>query len=200
MRALLPPPVSDLLEPLRQPIVKQEPADQRLADSRHELQHFQRLQRADHAGERAQNPGLRAGRQKPFGRRRRERCRGRRGCRPRRVSAPSPSRRSGRPRRSPAAFSARRRYRRQVARGKIVGAVGDDIVAGDELSRVLRIQPHLMRHDVHMRVDRDKRLLRALHLRRADLFGRWMICRCRLERLTTSSSTMPSVPIPAAAR
>ena len=28
----------------------------------------------------------------------------------------------------------------------------------------------------------------------------WMICRCRFERLTVSSSTTPMVPTPAAAR
>ena len=47
----------------------------------------------------------------------------------------------------------------------------------------------------------------SLMLSRADsAFGRptsdwpWMTCRCRLDSSTTSKSTMPSVPTPAAAR
>ena len=41
--ALLPSLVADLLEALRQPVIEEQPADQRLADPGDELQHLQRL-------------------------------------------------------------------------------------------------------------------------------------------------------------
>ena len=42
-----PPAVADFIEPLRQAVIEEQPADQRLADPGDELQHLHRLDRAD---------------------------------------------------------------------------------------------------------------------------------------------------------
>ena len=65
----------------------------------------------------------------------------------------------------------------QVARGVVIGPVGDDVVVLDDLERVGRRHRALVADDVHVRVDVGEAVL-------ADaIFGRpmsrvpWMICR-----------------------
>src|SRR6476659_2539781 len=56
----------------------------------------------------------------------------------------------------------------EIARGEIVTAVGDEVVARDEFERVVRRDPMWMLHDVDMRVEALHRLARARRLADAD--------------------------------
>ena len=56
----------------------------------------------------------------------------------------------------------------QVARREVVGAVDDDVVAGDDVEDVVGGQPGVVRDDVDVGVQRDDRLLRRVDLAVAD--------------------------------
>ena len=119
-----------------------------------------------------------------------------------RLQAPSPNRRTGRQRHAPAGVLLRRAgVGHRIARVEIVGPVGDDVVPADQLGGVLGRQPKGVRLDEHMRVDAgDGVLPRCRVLASPTAAVSWITCRCRLDSDTVSSSTMPSVPTPAAAR
>ena len=55
---------------------------------------------------------------------------------------------------------------------EIVAAVGDRVIAGDEVGDIVRIQPRGMRDQPDFRIDRGHRLGRAVDLRHADPVGR----------------------------
>ena len=57
----------------------------------------------------------------------------------------------------------------QIAGGEIVGAVGDNVVARNQLERVRRREPRHMRFHRHMRIEPLNRGLRAVHLAHADV-------------------------------
>ena len=59
--------------------------------------------------------------------------------------------------------------RYQVARGKIIGAVGNDVVVVDQRDRVGRDQSCRVGLDLHVRIEAADRGRRALHLSLADL-------------------------------
>ena len=52
----------------------------------------------------------------------------------------------------------------QIARGEIVGAVGDDVVIGDDLDGVLRLEPRGVKTGVDVRVQALDALRRASRL------------------------------------
>ncbi len=56
----------------------------------------------------------------------------------------------------------------QIAGGEIIAAIGDEIVARDELGGVRRSELDLVRLDADLGVDRRDRLARALDLGHAD--------------------------------
>ena len=56
----------------------------------------------------------------------------------------------------------------QVARGEVVEAVDDDVVARHDLHDVRRVEPDRVLVDLHVRVELADRLLRRVHLRHAD--------------------------------
>ena len=89
----------------------------------------------------------------------------------------------------------------QVAGGEVVGAVDDQVVWLEDLHHVRRVEPLLVQDHVDVRVDVQDRVLGAdAALDRPMSAWPWMIWRCRFDSSTSSNSTMPSVPTPAAAR
>ena len=63
------PAIGDRAEARLERIVEQQPADEALAEAEQLLDHFDRGEAADHAGDRAENAGLGARRDRPFRRR-----------------------------------------------------------------------------------------------------------------------------------
>ena len=59
----------------------------------------------------------------------------------------------------------------EIAGGEIVGTIGDEIVAGNDIERVVRREPHPMGLDVHMGIEAAERRGGALHLGPADIAG-----------------------------
>ena len=89
----------------------------------------------------------------------------------------------------------------QVAGGEVVGAVDDQVVAGEDVEHVVVVQARS-----RGRSTLTSGLISSTESRADSALGRpmslwpWMIWRCRLDSSTMSNSTMPSVPTPAAAR
>ena len=84
--------------------------------------------------------------------------------------------------------------------GEVVGAVHDQVVLGEDLQDVVVVQSLVVNHDGDVQVDLCDGVRRRLRLRTADVVWPWMICRCRFDSSTTSNSTIPRVPTPAAAK
>ena len=61
--------------------------------------------------------------------------------------------------------------RHEIARGEIVGAVGDDVIARDQIERVRRGQPHGVRLDFDMRIEPRDRGARLRGFVLADVVG-----------------------------
>ena len=57
----------------------------------------------------------------------------------------------------------------QVAGGEIVGAVGDDVVAGDDVERVAGVDARVVGLDPHVRIELGNGLLRARNLGGTDV-------------------------------
>ena len=128
-------PVADRVEARGQRVVEQQAADQRFADAGDQLDHLHRLQRADDAGQRADDAGLGAGRHQSGRRRLGEQVA---------IGGMEPPvgtrlvRLQHRDRAVEAADSggdqrlllSRAGIGHRIARVEIVGAVGDDVVAG----------------------------------------------------------------------
>jgi hypothetical protein len=68
----------------------------------------------------------------------------------------------------------------QIARGEIVGAVGDDVVIGDDLDGVLRLEPRGVKTGIDVRVQALDALRRASRLVGAGACRSCTICRWRL--------------------
>jgi hypothetical protein len=96
---------------------------------------------------------------------------------------------------------ARRRVVQQVARREVVGAVDDHVPAlAEDPVDVLGGEPLLERLDGDVGVERLERALGRLGLRVAEALGRVDDLALEVRRVDASSSTIPSVPTPAAAR
>ena len=57
----------------------------------------------------------------------------------------------------------------QVAGREVVGAVDDEVVAGEDLEHVVVVEPRVVHDHVHVRVDLEHRVARRLGLRPADV-------------------------------
>src|SRR5215510_718168 len=155
-----------------------EAADEPLAEPDDFPDHFERHQRAEHAGERAEDAGLRASGNRAGRRRLGEKAAIGRVGRSVRLALVGPQRgeravenadRGGDER----LLRKEASVRHQIARGEIVGAVGNDVIAGDQRERVCRGEPRRVRLHRHVRVEAADRGRRALHFGPAD-FGRAM--------------------------
>ena len=157
-------------------IVEQQPAGQALADAQDLLHHLGRLQRADDADSGTQHADLgavgdRAGRRRlgedaavagiglAVGARL-VRLQGRE------IAVERAD--SGEHQRLPRQIAG---IADEIAGGEVVRAVGDDVVAADDIERVAGVEPRLVRLDVHMRIEPGDRLPRALDLGCADVRG-----------------------------
>src|SRR6516225_6747577 len=168
------PCVVERLEAHGAGVEHEEPADEPLAEVDDFPDHFERDERAEHAGERAENAGLRAGRNRAGRRRLGEKAAvGRIGPSVRftLVGANGGERavenadRGGDER----LLGKEAGVGDEVARGEIVGAVDNDVIAGDERQRVGGDEPRRVRLHRHVRVEAADRGRRALHLGPADL-------------------------------
>ena len=88
----------------------------------------------------------------------------------------------------------------QVARREVVRAVDDDVVVLQDLERVGAGEHGVVLHHIQVRVEALQHDLGGVDLEPADVAVEWMIWRWRLLASTTSKSTRPIVPTPAAAR
>ena len=187
-----------LAEAHLQRVVDHEAADQRLADAEDDLHRLGRLDHADDAGQHAEHAALGAARDQP--RRRRlgieaAVARAVLGAEHRRLALEAEDRAVGvRDAEQHAGVV------HQVARREVVGAVEDDVVALEDLERVLRRERLAVGQDVDLRVDRVDLGLRRFQLRAADVGRRVDDLALQVRQSTTSKSTMPMVPTPAAAR
>src|SRR6516162_7610817 len=169
------PSVVERLEAHGAGVEHDEAADEPLAEADDFPDHFERHQRAEHAGERAEDAGLRASGNRAGRRRLGEKAAvGRVG---RSVRLPLVRPQGGERAVENADRGGDERLlgkeagiRDEIARGEIVGAVGDDVVAGDQRERVCGGEPRRVRLHRYVRVEAADRGRRALHFRPAD-FG-----------------------------
>src|SRR6267378_2160067 len=89
---------------------------------------------------------------------------------------------------------------RQIPCWKIIGAIDHDLVAGDNLARILTCELAFMGFDFDVRVRVAQTVARRIQFFATDVLRPMQICRWRLLRSTSSKSTKPSLPTPAAAR
>jgi hypothetical protein len=160
------PAVLQRLEAHRARVEHDQPADQALAETDDLADDLKRHQRAEHAGERAENAGLCASRHRA----------GRRGL--------GKQAAIGRVARAVRSFFVRANSGEgavedadgggdqgllrkeasigdEIARGEVVGAVGDDVVAADQLEGVGRGEPRCMGLDRDMGIEATNRRRRA---------------------------------------
>jgi len=103
-------------------------------------------------------------------------------------------------RRKSAASSPGNSIIQQIASGEIVAAVGDEIVSGHQLGGIGDVETRLMRLDLDVGLMAAMAAAALATLNLPRLFVVWMTWRWRLDSSTRSSSMMPIVPTPAAAR
>ena len=148
-------------------VVDQHPADHRIAGTGYELDGFGRLQRTDRPAEHAEHAALGARRDHP-GRRRL----GEQAAIARSVLRPEHRQLSVEPvDRSPHVRLAEQHARvvHEVPRGEVVRSVDDQVVAAEEVERVLRRDEGLVLDHVDERVDLLDRVFRAVELLPADV-------------------------------
>ncbi|OLB73875.1 MAG: hypothetical protein AUI16_16080 [Alphaproteobacteria bacterium 13_2_20CM_2_64_7] len=167
-------PVLQRLEAHGAGVEHEEPPDEPLAETDDFPDHFERHQRAKHAGERAEDAGLRAGRNRAGRRRLGEQAAvGRVGrsvgfalVRAQRGERAVENADGGGDERL---LGEETGIRDEIARGEIIGAVGNDVVAPDERERVCGSEARRVRVHRHVRVEATDRGRRALHFGLADL-------------------------------
>ena len=171
------PRITQRLEPHRARIDHQQPSDQAFAEADDLADHFQRHHRAEDARQRAENAGFRAGRHRAGRRRlgkqaaigRVARAVGARLVRAQRGERAVEGADRGGDQRLVGEVAS---VGDQIARGEIVGAVGDDVVARNQIERVRRGQPRHVGFHRHMRIEPRDGRLRAVDLAHADVAGR----------------------------
>src|SRR5215467_2032917 len=168
------PSVLQRLEAHGAGVEHEQPPDEPLAEADDFPDHFERHERAEHAGERAEDAGLRAGRDRA-GRRRlgKKAAVGRVGgsvgftlVGAQRGERDVENAHGGGDERL---FGEEAGIRDEIARGEVVGTVGNDVIAGDERERVCRGKPCRVRLYRDVRVEAADRGRRALHFGLADL-------------------------------
>src|SRR5688572_23363080 len=159
----------ELGEALAQGVVVEQAPDQRLAEAEQELHRLDRLERPDHAGQRAEHAGVGAG----------GRELGRRGRGIEAAVARPAARGRLRPEDRDLALEAVDRAVHvgeaelhagvvdEVARGEVVGAVDHDLVAAQDILDVAGVEARLVPDELDVRVEGGERPERRLHLGRA---------------------------------
>ena len=189
----------DLVEARLERVDQQQPADQRLADVQQQLQRLGGLQRAHDAGQHAEDAALGAARGHVDRRRLGEEAAvaGAVVRLEHRHLALEPEDRGVDDR----DVVLHARVVEQVPGREVVRAVDDQVVARQDAVDVRGGEALVVRHHLDVGVQRGQRLrapTRSSPCRRDPCVCR--ICRCRFESSTMSSSMMPIVPTPAAAR
>src|SRR5438552_3879066 len=151
----------------REGVEEEEPSDERLADAEDELDRLDGLDRAEDAGEHAEDAALRAARDEPGRRRLRVKTT---------IARPLPRVEDARltleteDARVHVRLSLERRdVVAEVARREVVRAVEEDIILAQQLVRVLRPEERLVRVDRDARVEVAEAFGRGRELRTADV-------------------------------
>src|SRR5438552_6469513 len=144
--------------------------DERLADAEQQLDHLVRLDRADHAGQHAEDSGFRARRRELRRRRRREQAPVARAFvrledRDLTLEAIDAPVHDG-------LVVLHRRVVQEIAGGEVVRAVDDDVVLGEDAIDVRAGEALLVPDDLHIGIERLERLTRRIRLRRAEALRR----------------------------
>src|SRR5262245_47314607 len=170
------PTIGDRAHPRLERIVEEQLADEALADLEQLLHHFDRGKRADDARDRPENAGLRAWRDRAFWGRLGEKAAIGGAWRAALVGLESAESRDvtieGADRGEDERFLGEiARMVDEIARGEIVGAVGDDVVAADDGKRVLRHEAGRVEARRHMRIEAFDRRCGTLGLGPAYSLG-----------------------------
>ncbi len=155
-------------EPARQRVVNEKPAGEAFADAEDLLDDLGCLQGADDARHRPEHANLGTVGDEALGRRFRKYAAQRRiGC-PGCIFFVRLEQRDVAVERSERRISERPLCQitgvgDEIAGGEIVGTVGDDVVAGDEIERVRRVEAFGVRLDIHERIDAQDRIAGAVN-------------------------------------
>ena len=182
------------------------PSHQRLAEIRNRADHFHRHQRSHHPRQSAEHTGLGAGGHAARGRRVREQAAigriraavrsGLMGADRRQCTVELPE--SGRDERT---LGVETGIGDGIAGREIVRPIGDDIVSANQRDGIVRVDPHEMRFDPHMRVETRHGIGGAVDLRTTDIGRAVNDLPLQIgERDRVVVATMPIAPMPAAAR